>query len=267
LQDADAKLVQGDQLTLYIDIDRNSQTGDSNGFEYEFVADGSSSGTTFTFCTLLAPRSCREWSNAHDKATSANTHVVDFSIGTDAAAFDFVVLEGYTAPNQTGTLYDVAPNTGVYSYETKTDPDSDGKYGTADKCPTSRAIGAYDKNKNGCPGPFPVIGTNDVHFKGVAFPGYLKVQRVWVTGVPAGATVVFRIGRAKTVHPGGSQAAVPGGNLRYGSSFTVQITKAAYVGSYLKGKVTSRGLKVTSHLCMRPTGGGPVACTAKLKGS
>jgi len=273
LQDADAKLVQGDQLSIYIDIDRNASTGDTNGFEYQFIADGSSTGTTFTFCTLLAPRSCREWTSAHDTPTSSNTHVVDFSISTDAAAFDFVVLEAYTAPNQTGTLYDVAPDTGAYTFETKTDPDGDGLYGSADRCPTVRAKGKYDKNKNGCPGPFPVIGTNDVHFKGVAYQSYLQVQRVWVSGLPAGAAAVFRMPGVRFSGTSGSSGIAgfyykrAGANLRYGSSFTVQVTKPAYVGVFLRGKVTKTGLKVTSRSCMKPTGGGPVACTSALKGS
>jgi hypothetical protein len=271
LQDADAKLVEGDELSVYVDIDRNTKTGDTNGFEYQFIADGSSTGTAFTFCTLLAPRSCREWTTAHDKPATTNTHVVDFSIPTDAAAFDFVVLEGYTAPNQTGTLYDVAPDTGVYTFETKTDPDNDGIYGYKDKCPTVAAKGKYDANKNGCPGPFAFVATKEAHFSGVIYPSFLRLTQLRINGAPAGAKVVFsspKGGESATVNGSGSaRSRRIKGDFRYGSMITIRITKPAFVGVYLQETVSKGGLKVVKRLCIPATGGGPVACSAKLKGS
>ena len=186
LADADAKLVDGDELSVFVDIDRNSSTGDSGGFEYQFIADGSSSGASFLFCALRAPRSCQEFSsgNASDKATSTTTHVVSFSIATNVSAFNFRVQEAYTQPGQTATLYDYAPNSGVYPFQTNADPDSDGLFGSGDKCPTVAARGKSDANHNGCPGPFKLIGTKEAHFSGVVFPSFMRLNEVRVTGTP-----------------------------------------------------------------------------------
>jgi len=272
LSDADAKLVNGDELSVFVDIDRNSSTGDSNGFEYEFIAQG---GTTesFLFCSLLAPRSCQEFQsgNASDQATSTTTHVVSFSISTNAAAFDFVVQEGYTQPGQTATLYDNAPNSGVYSFQTRTDPDGDGLFGSGDQCPTVSARGKNDRNTNGCPGPFKQIGTKEAHFSGVVFPSFMRLNKVTVTGAPAGAKVVFsssKGGDSATANNSGlAKSRRVKGDFRYGSVITIRITKPQFVGVFLKERVAKRGLQVMQRLCIPATGGAPVKCTAKLKGS
>jgi hypothetical protein len=274
LADGDAKLVAGDELDVLIDYDRNANTG-QNGFDIDLVATGhSGSATTFALCRYEAQqRSCEtptfDW--AHDTQTGTGLHVVDFNVSTGVAAFDFGVIASYT-PSSGSALTDIAPNSGLYSFETKADPDRDGKYGSSDSCPTVAAKGKFDKNNNGCPGPFPVIAANDVHFKGVAYPSFLQVRRVWVN-VPAGSTVIFRMpGVRLTIHSKAGLAGfyVKSGatlNLRYGSKFTVQITKPAYVGAFIRGKVTQRGLQVTGHSCMTATGAGPVACSPKLKGN
>jgi hypothetical protein len=273
LVDADAKLVNGDELAVYIDIDRNSSTGDSNGFEYEFLATGSSSGTSFVFCTLLAPRSCQEFQSgsAHDQATSTTTHVVDFSIATNAAAFDFAVIESYTQPGGSTSLYDYAPDSGVFSFETKTDPDGDGLYGSGDKCPTVAAPRKLDKNNNGCPGPFKFIGTKEAHFTGLSYPTFLRLTQLRISGAVAGAKVVFSSPKggetAKANASGAAKSKRLKGDFRYGSVITIRITKPAFVGVYLKEKIAKSGLKVVKRLCIPVTGGAPVKCSGKLKGS
>ena len=275
LSDADAKLVKGDELSVFVDIDRKASTGDSNGFEYEFVAQGASSGSTesFLFCSLTAPRSCQEFQSgkASDTKTSTTTHVVSFSIGTNADDFDFAVVEGYTQPGQTATLYDHAPDSGIWTFQTKTDPDGDGLYGTGDECPTVSARGKNDRNNNGCPGPFKLIGTKEAHFSGVVFPSFMRLSKLTVTGVPAGATVVFSSPKggdsAKAGNSGSAKSKRVKGDFRYGSVITIRITKPQFVGVFLREKVAKTGLQLLQRLCIPATGGGPVKCSAKLKGS
>jgi hypothetical protein len=271
--DVDAKLVNGDELSVFVDIDRKATTGDSNGFEYQFVASGGSSGTSFLFCTLRAPRSCSEIQsgNAHDTKTGTNTHVVDFATSTNVAAFDFVIQEKYTQPGQTASLYDFAPNSGHFSFETKTDPDGDGLYGSGDACPTVGARGKNDKNNNGCLGPFPFISTKEAHFKGLAFQSFMRLTQVRVSGAPTGSKVVFSSPRggdtAKANAYGSASSRRVKGDFRYGSVITIRITKPAYVGVYLREKVSKGGLRVLKRQCIPATGGKPVKCSGKLKGS
>jgi hypothetical protein len=271
--DADAKLVNGDELSVFVDIDRKATTGDSKGFEYQFLADGGSSGTSFLFCTLTAPRSCQEFQsgNAHDTKTGTNSHVVDFSIATNVAAFDFVVQEAYTQPGQTATLYDLAPNSGHFSFETKSDPDGDGLFGSGDSCPTVSAKGKLDQNNNGCPGPFKQIGTKEAHFSGLVFRSFMRLKQVRVTGAPAGSKVTFSSPKggdtAKANNSGTARSRRVKGDFRYGSVITIRITKPAYVGVFLREKIAKSGLQVIKRQCIPATGGGPVKCSGKLKGS
>jgi hypothetical protein len=273
MSDVDAKLVNGDELSVFVDIDSKATTGDSNGFEYQFVASGASSGTSFLFCTLRAPRSCQEFvsGNAHDTKTGTNTHIVDFSISTNVDAFDFVVQEKYTQPGQASSLYDFAPDTGHFTFETRTDPDGDGLFGSGDACPTVGARGKNDKNNNGCPGPFPFISTKEAHFKGLAFPSFMRLTQVRVTGAPSGSRVVFSSPKGgdttKANAYGSASSRRVRGDFRYGSVITIRITKPAYVGVYLREKVSKGGLRVLKRQCIPATGGKPVKCSGKLKGS
>jgi hypothetical protein len=271
LADGDAKLVDGDQLDVLIDYDRNRNTGDS-GYDIDLVATGhSSSSTTFVLCRLSGTRSCEEgptdW--AHDTKTDTGIHVVDFNVSAGVAAFDFGVVESYTSGST--TLRDIAPNSGLYTFETKADPDNDGKFGTADACPAVRAVGKSDSNKNGCPGPFKFIATKEAHFSGVVFPSFMRLSEVRVTGTPPGAKVVFaspKGGDSATVNSSGiARSRRVKGNFAYGSVITIRITKPQFVGVFLRERISRSGLQVISRLCIPATGGKPVRCSGNLKGS
>jgi hypothetical protein len=275
MADADAKLVSGDELGIFVDIDRKTTTGDSTGYEYEFIAQGAASGGTesFLFCSLRTPRSCQEFQsgNAHDTKTGTNTHIIDFSITTNTPAFDFLVVEAYTQPGQTATLYDYAPDSGKHSFETKSDPDRDGLYGSGDLCSTVPARGKNDVNNNGCPGPFKLIGTKEAHFSGVVFSSFMRLNKVLVNGAAPGAKVRFSSPRGgdsvKANNSGIATSRRVKGDFRYGSLITIRITKPQFVGVLLRERIAKTGLKVVSRLCIPATGGSPVKCTAKLKGN
>jgi hypothetical protein len=124
LADADAKLVEGDVLHLFIDYDRNQQTGQS-GFDLDLVGTGhTSGGTTFLFCRLGQLSSCEEGPSgwAHDQPAGTGMHVVDYYFTTGVPAFDFRVVESYAQPGGSTTLYDYAPNSGNSTFETKAAP-------------------------------------------------------------------------------------------------------------------------------------------------
>jgi hypothetical protein len=273
LADGPAKLVDGDELDVLIDYDRNSNTG-SSGFDIDLVAKGhTSSTTTFQLCRYESSQySCEvpnfEW--AHDTKTATGFHVVDFEVSSGVPAFDFGVLESWT-PSGGTALTDIAPNSGLFTFETKADPDNDGKFGTADSCPTVRAVGKYDTNNNGCPGPFKFIGTKEAHFSAVVFPAFMRLNQVRVTGAPPGSRVVFsspKGGDSATANRSGvAKSRRVKGDFRYGSVITIRITRPQFVGVFLKEKIARNGLRVLQRRCIPATGGSPVKCSGKLKAS
>lgn len=273
LVDGPAKLVTGDELGIYIDYDRKSSTG-QNGFDLELVATGGSSGTSFLLCKFAQNTTCSDGPSgwAHDQATGTSTHVVDFTVsGFGVAAFDFGAVESYK-PNSTTTLTDIAPNSGLWTFETRADPDGDGLFGVADKCPSVPARGKFDRNNNGCPGPFGVIGTREPHFQGTLHQTFLHLNDLRVTGVPPGSKVTFsssRGGDSATANSAGiARSRRVTGDFRYGSMITIRITKPTFVGVLLKVKVKKpQGLDVLARACLPATGGGPVKCSAALRGS
>jgi hypothetical protein len=55
--------------------------------------------------------------------------------------------------------------------------------------------------------------------------------------------------------------------VRYGSVFGIRVTKPRVVGVYVKLVARKSGLKLVQRLCIPATGGKPVRCSAKLRGS
>jgi hypothetical protein len=270
LADADARLVSGDELDVFIDYDRNRSTG-SSGFDLDLVATGGStaSATTFALCRLGSQVSCESGPSgwAHDQPAGTGLHVVDFYLTMGVPAFDFNVVETYST--STSSLTDTAPNSGLYTFELKADPDGDGIHGSADLCPSVPARGVLDRNNNGCPGPFSSIRPQ-VHFKGVAFPSSLNLTSLRVTALPAGATVVFSSPHGGDRVTASSSGTVKSrrvkGTFRYGSRITIRVTKRGFIGAYLQTSVAKSGLKVVKRLCYAATGGPAVKCTVALTG-
>lgn len=273
LADADASLVEGDQLDVYIDYDQNRNTGQS-GFDLDLSATGrSSGGTTFALCRLGQLTSCEQGPSgwAHDQPSGAGMHVVDFFITTGVPAFDFGVVEAYSEPGGSTRLTDIAPNSGLFTFETNADPDNDGLYGTSDKCPTVRARGKYDSNKNGCPGPFKFIRAQ-AHFAGIASRKRVRLTELRVTGASPGAVVSFSSSRGhdrvRAKSSGVARSKRVLGKYRYGSVIKIRITKSGFVGELLTEVVRKRGLKLVRKTCIPATGKQkPVKCSGKLKGS
>jgi hypothetical protein len=273
LLDGPARLVGGDELDVYIDYDRNTRTGDQQGFDTELIAEGNASGPpSFFFCYLAAPRTCQQGvpDFGHDTPAGTGRHTVDFNITTGIAAFDFGVIETYTYSGT--TLADVAPNNGLYTFQELSDPDHDRKYGRTDQCPTVRAVGKFDRNNNGCPGPFSRIAPDR--------PGWARAVRagndglltgLFVARLPTGANVAVGtpIGTFSARANSSGMARLWRGTkrVRLGSVFRLRVTKPAWIGVFRVYVLTASGLRLRSQLCIPATGSRKaVRCSAKLKG-
>jgi hypothetical protein len=271
LVDGDGRMVSGDQLRVYVNIDRNSSTGD-NGYDYELLAIGQSSGQpNFDFCSLASPVTCQAGASGFGAETypSSGTHVITFNTETSSSGFDFFVRSSYQSGNN-AEVTDDAPNSGAYTFNANNDPDHDGVYGDGDACPTKAARGVYDSNHNGCPGLFSRIAANRHFVAGVSASGF-QLRKLWFDGgIPAGARVqISGAGRGETLK------AVSGfvrsrrfhGAFRFGSVITVRMTKPGYIGFYARYVVTHSGLAQRQSLCIPATGKqSPVRCTSSLRG-
>jgi hypothetical protein len=279
---SDPKLYEGDEVQLWVDEDLNANTG-SGGFEHELIATGhSSSGPTFTLCEFGSITACADWAQfAQDRQLNSGSHAIDFGLTFGVAAFRFFARTIYKQPGNTTTLYDYAPGSasyaGTWTFQTKADPDNDGLYGTSDKCPTVAARGkVFDRNHNGCPGTFPLIKEQLHSATTGPKPGLLQVQKLWVTGVPAGSTVVISsprgVERLRASSSGKASSrrvccGARGPQFRWGSRITIRITKRGFVGVLERNVVRKRGLVTAGRLCIPATGGAAVRCSAKLRGS
>jgi hypothetical protein len=271
LVDGDAHLVAGDELHVYVNLDRKASTGDQ-GYDYDLLAQGQSSGQpSFAICSLESPVTCRAGSSGFGSETdpSSGTHVVTFNTGIDTSGFDFFVRSEYQSGSGP-TVTDDAPNSGVYTFAANNDPDRDGVYGLGDECPTKPARGAYDSNHNGCPGPFSRISANR-HFAAAVSAGTFQLKKLYFDGaIPAGAKV-----QLSSASRGETLRATSGfvlsrrfrGAFRFGTVITVRMTKPGYIGFYAQYVVTHSGLATRKSLCIPATGKqSPVKCTGGLRG-
>ena len=99
----------------------------------------------------------------------------------------------------------------------------------------------------------------------------MRFKDVRVTGASPGAKVVFSSPKggdsARANRSGVAHSRRVKGDFRYGSVITIRITKPQFVGVFLKERVAKSGLKLLQRLCIPATGGKPVRCSAKLRGS
>jgi hypothetical protein len=189
---------------------------------------------------------------------------------TSTFSFNFWVITAYEDPATKAQTFDRAPNSGTWTYEARitTDVDGDGLRPPADKCPTV-AGGRYDSNRNGCPGPFPLIKP---HFSGqvVAEGRRTKVSLLTVDNLPPGARVVLTGARKRVslVANGAGEVATAGFRSKVFPArnlIEARITKPGWVGYY--GVLSPRTLRPVVKQCIPATGSQtPVPCSAALRG-
>jgi hypothetical protein len=266
LADGPARLVDGDQVDVLIDINRDG-TADAT-----LTAWGNASGQpSFFYCT---PGTCSVAPNgsARDTPTGTGIHVVEFNyLSTATSTFNFLVRASY--PRTAATPFtDIAPNSGSYAFQTRADPDGDGVFGFADECPKTRATTRYDTNRNGCPGPFKFIRAREPHFRAAPSSSFMRVSGLRFTGLERAAQLQIAAGsrreRITANRFGVAPSRALNGVLPYGMVITVRITKVGFVGAYLK-LVTDRrqGFRLLEKKCIAAVGSqSPVTCSGRLAG-
>jgi hypothetical protein len=268
LADPVGYMVYGDSIDFLINSDRNAQTGES-GYDYKLFAYGRDRGRVdFGFCKLpIDPGPCSPlfFSEADMGVDSsgAKLHRVTWS-GLTVGGFnimDFRLVAYYFA----GGPKDEYPNGGGSDrYDLLADPDQDGVFGGEDVCPKQAAAGVFDRNHNGCPGPFRFISAFP-RVIGVIKRGAINVRLLRIEGdIPSGAAVVISVSRRVRLRANEGFARTTAiKRLRLGRLFTIQITHPGWVGFSATVKVTrTEGTVVTRRTCLQAVGNAAVSCSA-----
>jgi hypothetical protein len=206
------KIYNGDYVDVYIDTDRNANTG-CLGDEYVLQANGVTDPSPDTFkvgkCTS---------GDTFNFGISQTSFAAEFNESTRQAIFLFTpkTIGGATRFN--------------YSAYTFWVPSADPNGDYHDKAPDSGRYGfALDQVKISCTSVFGHL-VRDPGWRGVSSGGKLTLTSLRMRGVPAGATVVFRSGSVtETVRAGASGVAQSRRLLRRalspGTAITVRVTK------------------------------------------
>jgi hypothetical protein len=146
------------------------------------------------------------------------------------------------------------------------DSDGDQIPNASDACPSQHA-GKFDRNKNGCAGPFSAINAR-VAFQLLVPP--LQFTQLRIRGIPAQGTVELRLQKVRERLKGSgtvASRALVGKPLAQGAILEVKAFKLGWVGYFARLRVSNRGLALVSRQCLSPTGGrSPMRCGAALRG-
>jgi hypothetical protein len=160
--------------------------------------------------------------------------------------------------------------------ESAVDTDRDGVLDKSDACPKTRG-GAYDKNKNGCPGPFPAIrvptGDNLRPSKSSGGVTTYESPRNMIRNLPAGAQVQLRFGgqrerlRADKTGAIKSQLLLRNG-FRHGAKVEIWAWKPGWIGFGVQLVVRTRApfASVANRRCIAPTASAPRPCNQVSRG-
>jgi hypothetical protein len=200
------------------------------------------------------------------------TSRLNFSIYADRFnGSDFV---GDVAPNAGSTwAYDVlvTPTTTTTPTTGGADPDGDGVAGADDACPRVRG-GAYDRNGNGCPGPYSAIHVpTSAELRPSATSGGVTTYarpRNTIHRLPAGAHVLLRYGSQRESLQAGSSGTVASALLlrnrfHNGSAIEIRAWKAGWIGFAVRlvVRTTEPLALVTAHRCISATDTRPRPCS------
>jgi hypothetical protein len=302
IQFSNRSALGNEAVVAYLDTDADTGTGNA-GSEYRLRYFGGSvpqmklehwDGTAWD---ENAPQS--SFSGAFDAATKTLTFTVSTADIGGTTKFNFFV---FTAATGT-TDQDYAPDSGRYTYPvvigsptpppppppppappasppppppptvtTLSDADHDGTPDAKDACPRL-AAGRYDRNHNGCPGPY---GRMSPAFRAVATTsgGFTTYSHFVVTAVAPGAavTISFRGSlERRRASKGGVVASriVVGKRVRAGTAMTIRASKRGVIGYAARLAVTtvSPAYRVVQVRCIAATGSSaPKACSRVSRG-
>jgi hypothetical protein len=274
------RLSPGDFVAVFADTDQNPSTGNPQvfGSDTTMTATGTASTPQYNFCLWENNAwKCQTYSQWTDTSVSATSHVlrIGLTLGTKRnGRMNFTVGSSFTDPTTKAQTFDRAPDAATWVYNVaivQADADRDGVRGSADKCPQKHR-GQFDRNRNGCPGPYPLINPEPRN-PGFASGGSTTFTSVVFRSIPPGAKVVITASGLKETLRASSAGRAPSQAMkrpwRDGAIITVRITKPGYVGYHGQFRVgPPSGLNRVKRLCVPATGRQTaVRCTKALRGS
>jgi hypothetical protein len=255
----------GDTVALLVDTDMNASTGDTDparaayaGSEVEIFASGIRDAAgkgvlRYQLCVFTSGAfGCADIdpANVKHEKTGTNSHAVTFSLTQgDWFTVGMRIIAFYVDPNDSSRFWiDRAPDSGLYPYDAKADPDGDRVAGTSDECPKTQG-GTLDKDRDGCP---PFLPAPKFNFVASPAGGALLFRSIRMSNAGP-ATVTARIG-GLTVHRRGSGPLprVAGRRLPVGALATFIYTSRNYFGSYKVARVTRSGFQTVRTGCTPP---------------
>ena len=282
-------LVGSESIQLFIDTDRNGNTGSSGAdFAISIFAQ-----TGRVFIDKWTGSSFSRQRQSLDSAFSTRTLTLrarqaEFSL---SGWFEFWIVT-YSSPYtaDTRTLGDRAPDSGRWRHNmtpgtigtttttttaAPADSDRDGVLDRSDAC-ANRKAGPYDPNHNGCPGPFKTMSLR-LNAPSRTFDNYTW----WVFARPAvlggaapGAKVVIDNGSKREVgfaDGGGRYESRLLTERKYplGRVITFKVTRSRWIGAQWEIKILNRAPGFSTHrrLCIPPSGGSARDCRNVDRGS
>jgi len=265
ISEPNATFYQGDTVIAMVDSDLNASTGGtvagSSGIEsavYVQILKGTPS-RKYTLCNWGASAdqyTCGPFDEAGIKTEKTGTNSIALTISGVQGGWFTVGLRVYASfqfPDNpsAGTWIDRAPNSGLYQYDARSDPDNDRVSGSDDACIHTNG-GRFDARggeADGCP---PFLPAPKFVFSAVRSGGAMLLSRMTVTNAGP-ATVTARIGGV-TVRRRGSGALprMSGRRLPIGTLMTFIYTNPNYFGSYKIARLTANGNRLVRTGCTPP---------------
>jgi hypothetical protein len=290
----------GSEYRIVLDITANSWAYNRwNGSDWEHVQSSTgnvtfnSTSATFTInrTELGNTSKMNLWTFGNWTATAS-----DYDFAPDGAAvypYDVLVTgttTTTTAPPTTSTTGTATtapapnpspnpnptPNPAPSATPASVDSDKDGLDDTKDACPKTRG-GAYDKNKNGCPGPFSAIRvpTGDDLRPTKSSGGVTSYEspRNTIRNLPAGTQILLRFGsqrerlQADKTGKARSRLLLRNG-FRNGAQVEIWAWKPGWIGFgvQLVVRTSAPFTVVTNRRCIAPTASSPRPCSQVSRG-
>jgi hypothetical protein len=289
-----SSLGSNEAIYVYMDADKNDSTGDS-GSDYRigaesgdplhlckiekyngssFAAYASPSSATFDSSGLTCTFSRADLSNT----TGFKFFVVTLDAGSiadlygDASSKDtYDVIIGSPSPPPPPPPPPPAPPAPPSPLPPPPDADHDGVVDTHDLCPTV-ASGPYDRNANGCPGPYPRM-TPSFHPIAATFGGFTTYTRFVISNLVPGSSVTVRfhglVERLRAKRRSVASKLLLRKHVRRGTRITVRAAKRGAIGYDTTAVVTTvaPAFRIVRTRCIPATGGStPRSCSRVNRG-
>ena len=252
------ELLNGDVVSVWIDADRNPNTGDQ-GAEAAVHAFGQNGQPPAAQFCRISPDTGRlaceplGGANFSSVVSPPTTHTLTFTFWQPWARIALFAQSAYFGN------YDFAPDEGEYEFEVRADPDGDGVHGVADAC-VNRPGGRYDADRDGCPGPFQSMPAIKFKWANMYRTGStVRYVGFAVTEVPANVTVKVRVGNKTFTRKGsGVIAGLSNRTLAAGARITFTASRPGWCSWQRVIRIkpgTQTGYVDVSNRLVRPRGG------------